>query len=355
MNISIKLLRDYLEDFDYLKEWVADDCHVSEYTIDKWIRNKKIPKTANKIIHRILEKIKRPPILYHYCSRETFKSILENRSFILSDASKSNDSKEGIWAQDILNDLLEKKPFLKNIYEKSFLKMMEEIKEEKIRNYILCFSEEADLSGQWRSYAEKGRGFAIGVNIRTLNPIKIESLGEIFLNGELCNREMVLGKVIYDIKTQKKMIENVIKKFNIENSLFLEKNSDTLNNKTDQLLFLLLEQLNAYRFLNLSLLIKHPGFRDEKEWRIYFPCLEKYIQNLYKENINNLKWRISAYGFASYLEWKFPDTNFFPAKEIYIGSNNNETKESIKELLKYYSYNNFNKIKIIKSTLPIRW
>ena len=30
MNISIKLLRDYLEDFDYLKEWVADDCHVSE-------------------------------------------------------------------------------------------------------------------------------------------------------------------------------------------------------------------------------------------------------------------------------------------------------------------------------------
>lgn len=34
--------------------------------------------------------------------------------------------------------------------------------------YGICFSEEGDLSGQWREYADKGRGISIGFEVRYL-------------------------------------------------------------------------------------------------------------------------------------------------------------------------------------------
>ena len=39
-----------------------------------------------------------PDVLYHYCSLDTFCNIMKNQSIWLSDVTKSNDSKELVWA-----------------------------------------------------------------------------------------------------------------------------------------------------------------------------------------------------------------------------------------------------------------
>lgn len=36
-------------------------------------------------------------LLYHYCSLDTFLSIVQNRTIRLSDITKSNDAKELTW------------------------------------------------------------------------------------------------------------------------------------------------------------------------------------------------------------------------------------------------------------------
>ena len=52
---------------------------------------------------------KKPKSLYHYCSLETFISIIRNSSIWLSDVKKSNDSKELIWLrQHYYNYILDK-------------------------------------------------------------------------------------------------------------------------------------------------------------------------------------------------------------------------------------------------------
>jgi hypothetical protein len=50
-----------------------------------------------------------PDILYHYCSVDTFQSIILSKTLWLSDLSKSNDSKEGKIAVERLSQWLKEK------------------------------------------------------------------------------------------------------------------------------------------------------------------------------------------------------------------------------------------------------
>ena len=49
---------------------------------------------------------RKPKTLYHYCSLETFKSIMEKSTVWLSDIRKSNDSKEMLWAKNQCSQFL---------------------------------------------------------------------------------------------------------------------------------------------------------------------------------------------------------------------------------------------------------
>lgn len=42
----------------------------------------------------IPSKTKRPELVYHYCSLETFYAIIQNSTIRMTNISKSNDSKE---------------------------------------------------------------------------------------------------------------------------------------------------------------------------------------------------------------------------------------------------------------------
>lgn len=120
-----------------------------------------------------------PPILYHYCSIDTFLSIINNCNIWLSDAGKTNDSTETKWVFSEVKKVVEQAlDSYKNLYKPEILSKAKNIaynvidnlvfgKAPFVRNskkFLFCFSEAEDLLSQWRSYGDDGKGVAIGFN-----------------------------------------------------------------------------------------------------------------------------------------------------------------------------------------------
>lgn len=139
---------------------------------------------------------KRPELVYHYCSLESFYLIIRNKTLRLSDITKSNDSMELMLPKDdivyILEDAYEN---VETQYLKKFMTVEEfrkHVKDnmnnyfnDKLRNsifFVMCFSgtQSGDLLSQWRGYADDGRGVAIGFDVDTLREIISDSEASVF-------------------------------------------------------------------------------------------------------------------------------------------------------------------------------
>lgn len=120
-----------------------------------------------------------PEILYHYCSLDTFYSIMKNHSIWLSDVTKSNDSNELIWAirqceSAVIEKFLEYSNRMKanddfiNTRFRDFNKITDQFQSmdtsKSLKSWVFCFSEKGDNLGQWRGYADDGHGISIGFN-----------------------------------------------------------------------------------------------------------------------------------------------------------------------------------------------
>lgn len=124
-----------------------------------------------------------PETLYHYCSVDTFMKIIENKTIRLSNIFKMNDWSEVIHVLNLLPSRLHKKyqtygadsPFPRykgkdgsEIFDELISDIRKQIEEVKYLMFIACFSKCEDDLGQWRAYADDGRGVAIGFDGRAL-------------------------------------------------------------------------------------------------------------------------------------------------------------------------------------------
>ena len=123
-----------------------------------------------------------PRVLYHYCSLDTFKSIFDNKSIWLSDIRKSNDSLELKWIMGqceyyILKAWVDYVKAVRSEYGLERISMdhyqlFDQISslakdydaECDTKNWVFCLSEKSDDLGQWRGYADDGKGISIGFN-----------------------------------------------------------------------------------------------------------------------------------------------------------------------------------------------
>lgn len=103
-------------------------------------------------------------IVYHYCSLEAFKSIIENKCLWLCDVQKSNDSKECLVLPDTFRTLIEKSDELRAIPEQKPLldRMMQMVCTAARQTFVICFTRKRDDLNQWRGYAADGTGLCIG-------------------------------------------------------------------------------------------------------------------------------------------------------------------------------------------------
>ncbi len=299
--------------------------------------------------------------LYHYCSLETFLSIVKNKSIWLSDISKSNDRMELSWLKNRYESFLLEKwvGYVKSKTEindllsvdfeafdqtRLFSKCL--LKSNVTTCFAFCLSECCDDLGQWRGYADDGRGISIG-----FNPELFCKLGYTYIaaaddfNFNFC-------KVEYGDSSAKRLFS----KFDEAIDLRPEMSSQEVLSKLASACVLTMEKAPT---------IKNNGFEQENEWRLIYnisnndikngikpslpACLSDYAE---KVRIKELSYTVKKDDLVGHIEMEFSCMQDM-ISEIVIGPKCLVTEDDILMLLVsegVISSEKKCKIKIRKST-----
>ena len=210
--------------------------------------------------------------VYHYCSVESFYSIISNKTLRLSDIGKSNDYMERRWLQQfILETTMEeydKAPFsIWFEYEGKEYRDHEAVEElmryelktmgqhwyDDYITYSICFSERGDSLSQWRGYADDGSGVCIGFRADRISGM----LGK--------NREskepghtFEFARIRYTPAAQKALIRPHIRKIFRHLHTLVDQEQ-----KPSGEIIKLLRAVNGE-----SAFCKNPAFSEEHEWRL---------------------------------------------------------------------------------------
>lgn len=263
-----------------------------------------------KYIDAYIEKYDESDMMYHYCSMEAFKGILNSKSLWLSESMFMNDKYEGRWIDKIVEEVILD---LKDDYSEEQLaqykRQFDALKDKKA--YMCCFSKESDKLSQWRAYAGNASGVAIGF-----------SRAAIRLTGNF-DFELALMDVLYNKEEHIRIIKESIK-FSLDN--------DYIGNDKEL----------AYYF-------KNPSFYEEEEVRFLYtpendmsqhtfadPLASKFYE-LMSNNISDIKQRNRDKEEIAYFEYDLTGTMKGFSSElipkIVIGPRNRTDLKQIQELL----------------------
>lgn len=261
-----------------------------------------------------------PRVLYHYCSPQSFLSIIENKNIWLSDASKTNDKTELMWLYnnvfkvitDILTEkkdefpssLLDEAKFCSRIIIDGLIEKYSPMVK-NAKNLLVCFSEKKDLLSQWIAYANNGQGLAIGFNSS-------------YLKQFASSTSYGFTKVIY---REKDILSFLYK--GLSQTLYyalqthLEQDEKI---RTDESFTIGIASA-IYSILQEGFVFKHESFSEEKEWRI----LKRFTASNYNDSDG-----IDDYGYAEFLDGIFrSNENYFgpfSRSELKFRSTNNDIR-----------------------------
>lgn len=271
-------------------------------------------------------------IVYHYCSVETFLSIIQNKCLWLCNIEKSNDSAERKYYEKALietvNELLTSR-LSKQKKEKldGVLDYLENGLREPLRIHSCSFSSDGDMLSQWRGYADDSTGVAIGF----WEPFLIKY-----------GREDSYKKISYNPKQMKRHCKKTI----------LDKLEITHDYPTTHFDIGLLDEM-----LRDAAFYKSPAFEQECESRFaLFEGVERYtssdgnndmaiqradVEILNEESkftVSERKYRVVNRQLSTYYELGFDKIKDDFIAEIYLGSKCKITPEDIKYLFKDCGY-----------------
>jgi len=150
----------------------------------------KFSKESQEAIEAFLapmEALEPPPLIYHYTDDTGLRGILETGKFWLSDIFNLNDPSELKHGYSLAITLLKRKAANNSVAVAEFIKILESFGKSggniELANYFICsFSSCGNDLGQWRAYADNGRGYALG--------FAAKSLEEAFINQGSVDSEL---------------------------------------------------------------------------------------------------------------------------------------------------------------------
>ena len=211
-------------------------------------------------------------IYYHYCSVDTFFNIMQTSTIRLGNPLFMNDSAEIIWLLELLKNYVAKNKNCAEILKQwNLIKQMINKLLQKIDvPFIFCLSKGNDVLSQWRSYADDGKGVAIGIDVNRL--LKLDT-------------ELLVGKdIIYDDKEQMKLLEQ--KKLDDSLDDFIEELEMALQGENETEIYSKVRKVASY-ILNEAIICKNPAFEEEREFRIL--CLPSKVSE--KSMVSEIKFR----------------------------------------------------------------
>lgn len=283
--------------------------------------------------------------IYHYCSLDAFKQIVENKELWLTDAFHLNDKIELQWmAQKIKDTLLllykNQSEDFKQKYEKSFEQLVDNYyrdyftEEQYYRMFVFCLSKNGDLLSQWRGYGDNGQGISIGFNVNTLlNMSAYEGVTEPLYT---------IGEIDYDKEAKKS--KNYVAEFA---KLYLFPQLIEIDNANEEnFISNSMAPFNTMfreMFKNASL-VKSPFFEEEQEVRLCFwdtlncsgMCSSEKIR------ISAVQYRTKSNVLIPYVKMNFSEYNFMDklVSEIIIGPKCQVSESILQNLLRANDFNN---------------
>jgi hypothetical protein len=254
-----------------------------------------------------------PPTIYHYTNDLGLRGILETGRLWLSDIFSLNDPSELRHGFSHLVKILKRRaetgPPESKMFADDFVTFLNEGLDKSAHYFVLSFSSDGDELGQWRAYADNGRGYALGFDGAALENAFTKKGGVPLPNWSTFN-------VNYDesalIAIHEQMIESLWHLISLPRDVSVPR--EAINPYMKALSIKL--ALNA---LSAALFFKHKGYKNEKEFRF----LQIFRAD---ETSPELRQRFRSYEVVKYreFEWKLggPDV----LKQIIVGPSTDRSK-----------------------------
>ena len=262
-----------------------------------------------------LEQRKPPDILYHYTDDVGLKGILESGKLRLTDIHNLNDPSELTHGYShairIVNSLLAGKTPLHQRFANNFERFHSDggIRESQ-HCFVVCFSSNGNDLGQWRSYGDDGRGYALGFETASLEHAFARSSGS--ANGQSF-------WVTYDENRLFKLQHSVTS--NLEKLISIAFDFEA-SGKVGEYLERLSQYLTVH-CLRIGLLFKHEAYKNEGEYR--------FLELLSAEEGAGaaFNYRTRPYELVRYREFEWKREAPHALKQVVIGPAANKEKAYI--------------------------
>lgn len=273
-------------------------------------------------------------ILYHYCSNQSFLSILKSKSIWLSELSLSNDYMEGQWVRHVFSLYCKDKEVDDTVVDKLLPHLDRFLS--GITGSGFCLSEEGDMLSQWRGYADNGGGVSIGFKQEYLEGLNEKNPDERY--------GFRLHKVEYDLERQKKQIQpnmDEILKYVEQGALNLHVGMGSILFEPDE------EKMKEQRALFINMgqrfllfirdiyTIKNPAFVEENEWRLVSIGVKPEVMDNSHEHMN---FRARGERIVPYIEVPLMPSDEVPFAEIVLGPRNSTPTVFVEGALARYGF-----------------
>jgi len=286
-------------------------------------------------------------IVFHYTSFDGFLGMTNSASIWGTNILYLNDASEFIYAKALLSQELHRFCQTNSGFTKGtsldeslgyyFFEIVEEnvnklLPSENFSFYVCSFSEEPDLLSQWRGYCKNGTGCSLGFGLNRLREIAERA-------------RFAIKPCIYDEREQVDAIRALLQKFS---GRFLvevggaEEKGAAWDSKSKYIAVDFLQE-----FIQLAPFIKHPKFKEEREWRIMAGLKTNHIRS-------QLRFRPGNSMIVPYIEIPLPmEEEQLLIDELFLGPTNERelSMASVELLLKA---RNVRCCKVNCSSIPYR-
>lgn len=277
-------------------------------------------------------------IFYHYTTRAGLEGILRSGGLRATYRMKMNDAGEFNYARNIVYEELDGigrypnlPPVALNLVKYTrknldqFLKNTTGIS----RTYCACLTVSPDHPEQWASYADNGKGFAIGFNLHRFLNMQI---------GKVKRREpfVFCAPVIYDESEQRALVWRLVKTGICDLKTFAE----TCSQKSKDITALrdrVTREIVVCLFAMIDF-IKSPTYSSEREMRLF---LDPNDGTLKAQKIEYFKRGNESIPFI-FFDLRNPTTRRLLLDEIKVGPNASflKNKAFLQDLLDELGYGN---------------
>lgn len=250
----------------------------------------------------------RPP-LYHYTSQAGMLGMAHHRSLWLTNILYMNDSEEYFYGLAIIKEII------LELYDEKLLERLNspEVSFQKYpTQFSFSLSESKDVLSQWRGYCPQG-GASLEISEEAIELILKE------------NPDFRIGKCIYNREEIKELvIKNIVQISPVDyvSEGELEKKRGVIKGRSQRPYDI------VGRIFYYLPFIKHPGFSEEKEWRVV--NTPHYDQPMYSKS-HIMSFRPGKRGLIPYLDVSLKNaTRIFNSATLSPNDTNPGSIESVK-------------------------